>query len=133
MLSITSGIFNNTVNSFLISELDRTSTIKANFGGKISGLQIKNILNSSSDLEQLNELLIQRKILIIEDQKDLSAEDLRRFSQYFGTLQIHKDVNSRHPTFEDVNVISNIKDPITNEYIGLHGADVEKFHTDLSW
>ena len=131
---VTKGVFfYSTVNCFIISDLNRPSSVKNTFGARITGLQIRDILNSSTILHQIHDLLVERRILVIEDQHDMSALELRRFSQYFGSLQIHKDVNSRHPSYNDVNVISNIKDPITKQYIGLHGADVEKFHTDLSW
>lgn len=33
----------------------------------------------------------------------------------------------------DVNVVSNIRDPNTGEFIGLYGTHVESFHSDLSY
>ena len=51
----------------------------------------------------------------------------------FGRLQIHAEKHTRHGEYKDLNYISNQKDPETNLSIGLNGADVEKFHSDLAW
>ena len=42
------------------------------------------------------------------------------------------NLNACIQLYTDVNVVSNIKNE-NGSYIGLFGAHVENFHSDLSW
>lgn len=101
------------------------------FGAEIRGLDL-NAQHSPEVLGFLKSQLNLHSFLVVSEQTFFSVELLREISIFFGTPQIHREKYSRYPGFDDINIISNMKND-KGEYIGLHGADVEKFHSDLAW
>jgi taurine dioxygenase len=99
-------------------------------GAEIVGIHVDEI--DDREFSIIHDALIEHKVLAIRDQRNLTVEGLREFSKKFGPLRVHMDASSHYPGYEDVNVVSNIKNS-TGHYIGLHGEHVETFHSDLSW
>lgn len=87
---------------------------------------------SQEDFDVLHHALLKCKVLIVRDQKRLTVEGQRAFSQRFGKLHVHLESASHHEGFPDVNLVSNIRNN-QGAYIGLYGKHVENFHSDLSW
>jgi taurine dioxygenase len=101
------------------------------FGAEILGLDLETIDDKSFDA--VHDALLRYKVLVVRNQKDLSVEGQRNFTKRFGHLHVHLESSSHLPGYQDVNVVSNIKNSSTGKYIGLYGAHVENFHSDLSW
>jgi alpha-ketoglutarate-dependent taurine dioxygenase len=101
-----------------------------NFGAHIFNVNVENISDGVFDL--VHEKLLFHKVIIVRNQGNLTVEGQRRFTQRFGQLHVHLESSSHYPGYSDVNVVSNIKNE-NGAYIGLFGAHVENFHSDLSW
>jgi alpha-ketoglutarate-dependent taurine dioxygenase len=101
------------------------------FGAEILGLDVETIDDKSFDA--VHDALLRYKVLVVRNQRDLSVEGQRKFTKRFGHLHVHLESSSHLPGYQDVNVVSNIKNSTTGKYIGLYGAHVENFHSDLSW
>ena len=88
-------------------------------------------------LDHLHDFLLatlhKYKIIVLRSQKNVTVETLRRFSQSFGELHVHLESSSHFEGFSDVNLVSNIRNITTGEFIGLYGDHVETFHSDLSY
>jgi alpha-ketoglutarate-dependent taurine dioxygenase len=106
-----------------------TPLVSKNFVAEIKNFELETI--TDAQFEEVESLLLQYKVLVFRNQSLLSVPGQRSFSQRFGQLQVHIEKSSHHPEYEDVNVISHIKE--NGSYIGLYGAHVESYHTDLSW
>jgi taurine dioxygenase len=106
-----------------------TPLVSKDFVAEIKNFELETI--TDAQFEEVESLLLQYKVLVFRNQSLLSVPGQRSFSQRFGQLQVHVEKASHHPEYEDVNVISNIKE--NGSYIGLYGAHVESYHTDLSW
>ena len=104
--------------------------VAGNFGGYIHNTDVENISNRDFDI--LHEALLRHKVIIVRNQIGLTVEGQRRFTKRFGPLHVHLESSSHLPGYTDVNVVSNIKNA-NGSYIGLFGAHVENFHSDLSW
>lgn len=104
--------------------------LAGNFGAYIHQADVENISNSDFDI--LHEALLRHKVIIVRNQAGLTVEGQRRFTKRFGPLHVHLESSSHLPGYTDVNVVSNIKNE-NGSYIGLFGAHVENFHSDLSW
>lgn len=102
----------------------------SNFGAHILNVDVENISEDVFDL--VHEKLLLHKVIVIRNQQNLTVEGQRRFTQRFGSLHVHLESSSHYPGYSDVNVVSNIKNE-NGAYIGLFGAHVENFHSDLSW
>jgi alpha-ketoglutarate-dependent taurine dioxygenase len=100
------------------------------FGAHIKNIEVENITDDVFDL--VHSVLLKYKVVIIPNQESLTIEGQRRFTQRFGKLHVHLESSSHYPGYSDVNVVSNIKNE-NGSYIGLFGAHVENFHSDLSW
>lgn len=100
-------------------------------GAEILGIIVDSI--SSDELEFVHQQLLLHKVLVIRNQSNLSVEGLRTFTRYFGDMYSHLESQSHLNGYTDVNIVSNIRDPTTGLNIGLYGAHVENFHSDLSW
>lgn len=100
------------------------------FGAHILNVDVENISEDVFDL--VHEKLLLHKVVVIRNQQNLTVEGQRRFTQRFGSLHVHLESSSHYPGYSDVNVVSNIKNE-NGAYIGLFGAHVENFHSDLSW
>ncbi len=100
------------------------------FGCEVTGINISSL--SQEEFDSLHRTLLQCRVVVVRDQKDLTVEDQRRFSQRFGTLHVHLESASHHDGYADVNLVSNLRNAQGN-YIGLYGKHVESYHSDLSW
>lgn len=100
------------------------------FGCEVTGVNIGSL--SAEEFDSLHRTLLQCRVVVVRDQKDLTVEDQRRFSQRFGTLHVHLESASHYDGYADVNLVSNIRNAQGN-YIGLYGKHVESYHADLSW
>ena len=100
------------------------------FGCEVSGVQVRAL--SAEELDQLHRAFLRCRVLVVRDQKGLTVEEQRRFSQRFGTLHVHLESASHYDGYPDVNLVSNIRNAQGN-YVGLYGKHVELYHTDLSW
>lgn len=99
-------------------------------GASIHDVDIETI--SEIDFDHIHDAILKYKVVIVKNQASLSVEGQRRFTQRFGPLHVHLESSSHLPGYSDVNVVSNIKNE-NGSYIGLFGAHVENFHSDLSW
>jgi taurine dioxygenase len=99
------------------------------YGAVITGINLEKI--DELTFNEIHQQLLKYKILVVRNQQNLTAEDLRNFGLKFGQLHVHLESASHLPGFSDVNVVSNIRNNGT--HIGLYGAHVEAFHSDLSW
>jgi len=104
--------------------------VAGNFGAYIHNTDVEHI--SNKDFDVLHEALLRHKVIIVRNQIGLTVEGQRRFTKRFGPLHVHLESSSHLPGYRDVNVVSNIKNA-NGSYIGLFGAHVENFHSDLSW
>lgn len=104
--------------------------VEGNFGAYLHHADVENINNA--DFDVLHEALLRHKVIIVRNQAGLTVEGQRRFTKRFGPLHVHLESSSHLPGYTDVNVVSNIKNA-NGSYIGLFGAHVENFHSDLSW
>lgn len=102
----------------------------AKIGASVVDVDIETI--SQEDFDRLHDALLRYKVIIVKNQASLSVEGQRHFTQRFGPLHVHLESSSHLPGYTDVNVVSNIKNE-NGSYIGLFGAHVENFHSDLSW
>ena len=81
------------------------------------------------DKELISEALVQHKVLVIRDQKNMTVEDLREFTKFFGKLHVHLESSSHYRnkeglvSYEDVNVVSNIRNE-QGMVIGLYGRQL---------
>lgn len=100
------------------------------FAASIAGVDLEMI--SDDDFDAVHLALLSHKVIVVRNQTNLTVEGQRRFTQRFGNLHVHLESSSHLPGFQDVNVVSNIKNENGN-YIGLFGKHVENFHSDLSW
>jgi taurine dioxygenase len=100
------------------------------FVAEILNLDLEHV--TDEDFTFIEEQLLRYKVLAIRNQKDLTVEGQRHFSQRFGTLHVHLESASHYEGYPDVNLVSNIKNA-DGKYIGLYGKHVEEFHSDLSW
>jgi alpha-ketoglutarate-dependent taurine dioxygenase len=100
------------------------------FGAQITGVNVENL--SDNDFDVIHNALLYHKVIIIRNQTELTVEGQRQLTKRFGHLHVHLESSSHLPGYQDVNVVSNIKDS-NGAYIGLYGAHVENFHSDLSW
>jgi taurine dioxygenase len=101
------------------------------YGAEILGIVVDSI--SSDELSFVHKQLLLHKVLVIRNQSSLSVEGMRSFTRYFGDLYSHLESQSHLNGYTDVNIVSNIRNPATGLHIGLYGAHVENFHSDLSW
>lgn len=101
-----------------------------NFGAYVHNADIENIGNVDFDI--IHNALLTHKVVVVRNQAGLTVEGQRRFTRRFGHLHVHLESSSHLPGYTDVNVVSNIKNE-NGSYIGLFGAHVENFHSDLSW
>ena len=119
---------------FILAEIIVQSSTKLDSdgfsGGEIIGLNLEAITDEEFDI--VHENLLKYKVLVIRNQSTLSIEGQRSFSKRFGKLHVHLESSSHIPNYPDVNLVSNVKNS-TGGYIGLHGAHVETFHSDLAW
>ena len=99
-------------------------------GGEIIGLNLETITDSEFDF--VHENLLKYKVIVIRNQYDLTINGQRSFSKRFGKLHVHLESSSHFSNYPDVNLVSNVRNA-TGGYIGLHGAHVETFHSDLAW
>ena len=110
--------------------------LQPSFSAELLNLDVSKI--NEEQFLVVNEMLLEHKILVIRNQKNLTAGDLRSFTRRFGDLHVHLESASHCRTpvceteYDDVNVVSNIRNDEGN-FIGLYGAHVENFHSDLSW
>lgn len=124
------------VASLLVAWLDTASALQvqplsnAKIGAYIHGVDIETI--SEEDFNRVHDALLRYKVIIVKKQAGLTVEGQRHFTQRFGPLHVHLESSSHLPGYTDVNVVSNIKNE-NGSYIGLFGAHVENFHSDLSW
>ena len=124
------------VASALILALGSASSIQVQplsntkIGASIHGVDVETI--SEEDFDRVHDALLRYKVIIVKNQASLSVEGQRHFTQRFGPLHVHLESSSHLPGYTDVNVVSNIKNE-NGSYIGLFGAHVENFHSDLSW
>lgn len=123
-------VWNELAQSFDASAITVNSVVNDQFVGEIIGLDLETLDGDGFDF--LNRALLNYKILVVRNQPHLTVEGQRAFSQQFGELHVHLESASHHKGFNDVNLVSNIKGE-DGKYIGLYGAHVEKYHTDLSW
>jgi alpha-ketoglutarate-dependent taurine dioxygenase len=100
------------------------------FGAQITGVNVENL--SDSDFDIIHDALLRHKVIVVRNQTELTVEGQRRLTKRFGHLHVHLESSSHLPGYQDVNVVSNIKNS-DGAYIGLYGAHVENFHSDLSW
>lgn len=98
--------------------------------GGVVGLEV---FDAKERQVELLDALHKHKVLVLRNQQGANAEMLRKFSGYFGNLQVHLERNSHLDGFDDVNVVSNIRNPATGQFIGLYGSHVENFHSDSSY
>jgi hypothetical protein len=104
---------------------------KEEFGAEMVGVDLETIDQTAFD--DLHLALLRYKVLVVRNQKSLTVEGQRLFTKRFGKLHVHLESSSHYPGYQDVNVVSNIKNATTGQYIGLYGAHVENYHSDLSW
>ncbi len=100
------------------------------FGCEIANISLCDLTND--DFDYLHRIFLQCRVVVVRDQKNLTVEDQRHFSQRFGTLHVHLESASHHDGYADVNFVSNMRNA-HGDYIGLYGKHVEMFHSDLSW
>jgi alpha-ketoglutarate-dependent taurine dioxygenase len=100
------------------------------FAAEITHVSLEDIDDATFDL--LHYALLKYKVVVVRNQPDFSVEGQRRFTKRFGHLHVHLESSSHLPGYQDVNVVSNIKNE-NGSYIGLFGKHVENFHSDLSW
>ncbi len=103
---------------------------ESGFGASISGVDVETI--SDGDFNLIHRALLQHKVIVVKNQSNLTVEGQRHFTKRFGHLHVHLESSSHLPGYQDVNVVSNIKND-KGGYIGLFGKHVENFHSDLSW
>lgn len=103
---------------------------KNGFSSEICGIDVESI--SDAEFNVVHDALLRHKVVIMRNQSLLSIEGQRQFTKRFGHLHVHLESSSHLPGYKDVNVVSNIKNE-NGAYIGLFGAHVENFHSDLSW
>lgn len=101
-----------------------------NFAAEITGVRVESLTDLEFDV--IHDALLRNKVIVIRNQTDLTVEGQRRLTQRLGRLHVHLESSSHLPGYKDVNVVSNIKNE-NGAYIGLAGAHVENFHSDLSW
>lgn len=101
------------------------------FGGEISNVDLEKGLTDDI-FKEIHQALLQHKVLVFRNQQ-LSVEGQRAFSQRFGQLHVHADTITHYSGYNDVNLVSNIKNPETGRYTGLNGLEVDYFHSDLAW
>lgn len=101
------------------------------FAAELIGIQLENIDDATFNI--VHDALLRHKVLVVRNQKDFSIEGQRNFTKRLGHLHVHLESSSHLPGYQDVNVVSNIKNATTGKYIGLFGKHVENFHSDLSW
>lgn len=89
--------------------------------------------HSNNTLDQLKLLVMNFGVVIVRNQEHLDIKRFRDIGLKFGNLQVHQESFSWHPEYNDVNIISNMRNKSTGKFIGLHGGDVELFHSDLAW
>lgn len=107
-----------------------TETLGRNdYVAEISGLDLETI--TDAEFDEVHQLLVQYKVLVVRNQKNFSVEGQRSFAHRFGKLHVHLESASHLPGYEDVNVVSNMV--VNGSHIGLFGKHVEAFHADLSW
>ena len=100
------------------------------FGAHITGIDLEHL--SDSDFDSVHDALLRYKVIVIKNQNTLTVDGQRQFTNRFGHLHVHLESSSHHPDYDDVNIVSNIKNS-TGSYVGLYGAHVENLHSDLSW
>ena len=118
----------NVFTAFAIPDVRPLSN--SEFGAHIQNVNLESILDE--DFDVVHNALLRYKVIVIKNQADLTIEGQRQFTQRFGPLHVHLESSSHFPGYTDVNVVSNIKNE-NGSYIGLFGAHVENFHSDLSW
>ena len=118
----------NVFTAFAIPDVRPLSN--SEFGAHIYNVNLESILDE--DFDVVHNALLRYKVIVIKNQADLTIEGQRQFTQRFGPLHVHLESSSHFPGYTDVNVVSNIKNE-NGSYIGLFGAHVENFHSDLSW
>lgn len=101
-----------------------------NFGAFVHNADVEHI--TDTDFDHIHQALLQYKVIVVRNQAGLTVEGQRKFTKRFGHLHVHLESSSHLPGYTDVNVVSNIKNE-NGSYIGLFGAHVENFHSDLSW
>lgn len=104
--------------------------IPNSFAGEILQLNLEAITDEEWFI--VHRLLLKYKVLVFRNQTELTIEGQRAFTQRFGELMVHVTGTAHYPGYDDVNIISNMKNA-SGFPIGLHGRQVEHFHTDLSW
>lgn len=104
--------------------------VNDHFVAEILDLDLETL--NDEDFHFLEEQLLHYKVVVVRNQPKLTVEGQRRFSQRFGSLHVHLESASHHKGYNDVNLVSNIKNE-EGKYIGLYGRHVENYHTDLSW
>lgn len=102
------------------------------FGAEIFGADIEHGIDEN-EFHAVRDALLKHKVVVLRNQVELSIDSQRKFSKLFGTLLVHGDSASHLPGYNDVNVVSNIKNESTGRYIGLNGLEVDLFHSDLGW
>ena len=100
------------------------------FGCEILDADLEHLTDAQFD--EVHKTLLDCKLLVVRNQKNLSIQGQREFSQRLGVLRVHLESASRHPVYPDVNLVSNVKDS-KGAYTGLTGLHVEHYHSDLSW
>jgi alpha-ketoglutarate-dependent taurine dioxygenase len=112
-------------NNFVVNQI-----VNDQFVAEILNMDLENA--GDEDFLFVETQLLRYKVVVVRNQPQLTVEGQRRFSQRFGSLHVHLESASHHQGYNDVNLVSNIKNE-NGAYIGLYGAHVENFHTDLSW
>ena len=87
---------------------------------------------TDAQFDEIHKNLLTCRLLVIPNQKDLTVQGQREFSQRLGVLLKHLESVSRHPDYPDVNRVSNVRND-NGAYQGLTGLHVEHYHSDLSW
>jgi taurine dioxygenase len=102
--------------------------LKAPFGADVVGLDLSHPV-SPADFARIHRAHLDHRVLVFRDQR-ISPADQVRFSQRFGTLQIHVQRKFQLTGFPPVLIISNIRE--NGEPIGLGDAG-HFWHSDLSY
>lgn len=101
--------------------------IEGGLGTEIFGIDLAHL--DDGQFAELRSLLLKHQILVVRDQ-DLAPADQLSFSQRWGELDVHVQIDDQHPDHEEILVLTTeMKD---GKYIGApHAGDY--WHSDLSY
>lgn len=103
----------------------------ADFGAHIFKIDAEDIANDIFDL--VHAVLLKYKFVVIRDQKNLTIDGLRRFSQRLGALYDPLPGLSHYPGYSDVDVISNVEQDDSLLTGLLRDQNEHDFRSDFAW